>query len=177
MRRYLVALMVAGSLAFVACGNGASAPAGTVTAHATASAPAPSRTPIPTGTRTAIVTTATPAGFTTPPAWPASTPAPSGDSGVEGTVTIGPTCPVQRIDSPCPDRPYEATVIVLDAARRPVAEVRSAADGHFRVVLAPGAYTLSPQAQGAFPHAAEQTVTVLEGQITTVQIAFDSGIR
>lgn len=177
MRGYVVALMVAGSLAVVACGNGAPAPAETVTARATASAPAPSRTPMPTGTRTVIVATATPAGFTTPPAPPASTPAPSGDSGVEGTVTIGPTCPVQRIDSPCPDRPYEATIIVLDGARRQVAEVRSAADGHFRVLLAPGAYTLSPQSQGAFPRAAEQAMTVLEGQITTVRIAFDSGIR
>lgn len=177
MRGYIVALIMAGSLAFVACGNGVSAPAGTVTAHATASALAPSCTPIPTGTRTAIVATATPADFTTPPASPASTPAPSSDTGVEGIVTIGPTCPVQRVDSPCPDRPYEATIFLLDGARRPIAEVRSAADGRFRVVLAPGTYTLSPQAQGAFPHAAEQTVTVLEGQITTVQIAFDSGIR
>ncbi len=36
---------------------------------------------------------------------------------------------------------------------------------------------LSPQSQGAFPRAAEQAVTVIEGLITTVQIAFDSGIR
>ncbi len=151
MRGYVVALMVAGSLAVVACGNGASAPSGTVTAHATASAPAPSRTPTPTGTRTIIVATATPADFTTPPASPVSTPAPSGDSGVEGTVTIGPTCPVQRIDSPCPDRPYEATIIVLDGARRQVAEVRSAADGHFRVLLAPGRLHAEPSVARRLP--------------------------
>ena len=32
----------------------------------------------------------------------------TGKSGIEGTVTIGPTCPVQRLDDPsCDDRPYQ----------------------------------------------------------------------
>src|SRR3990170_4096442 len=29
------------------------------------------------------------------------------DSGVEGHIWIGPTCPVVRIGNECPDRPYE----------------------------------------------------------------------
>jgi hypothetical protein len=110
---------------------------------------------------------------------PAATPtgAPGGASGIEGVVTIGPTCPVQRIDSPCPDRPYEATILVLDNARRQIAEARSGLDGRFRVLVPPGAYTLSPPQTGTPPYAPEQTVTVTAGHLTTVQIVFDSGVR
>lgn len=194
MRGYLVACTLMGALVFAACG-GSGSPTPTTTlddcrnprpnlAPACAYAPSPSPTPGARATTTAASRTALPAPQTTTPGAatatpPASTatPAASGESGIEGTVTIGPTCPVQRIDSPCPDRPYQATITALDGADRKVAEARSGADGRFRLLLPAGTYTLRPESSGAFPHAREQSVAVENGRITPVQIVFDSGIR
>jgi hypothetical protein len=100
-------------------------------------------------------------------------------SGIEGLVTIGPVCPVERIDTPCPDKPYQATLVVTDGQGGEVARVQSSTDGRFRVALAAGAYTLAPQSssQGSFPIAKEQQVEVRAGEYTTVSVQFDSGIR
>jgi hypothetical protein len=100
-------------------------------------------------------------------------------SGIEGLVTIGPMCPVERIDTPCPDKPYQATIVVKDGQGGEVARVQSGEDGRFRVALTPGAYTLAPQSSnpGGFPIAKEQQVEVQVGAFTTVSVQFDSGIR
>lgn len=97
--------------------------------------------------------------------------------GIEGQAVAGPTCPVERIDRPCPDRPYQATVTVSDRAGRFVTRFQTDADGRFRVPLAPGTYRLEPESPGILPRAAELTVTVREGQFTTVLIKYDTGIR
>lgn len=100
-------------------------------------------------------------------------------SGIEGTVTIGPMCPVVRQDTPCPDEPYEATVVIEDESGDEVATAQSGEDGRFRVSLAPGTYTLAPQSpnEGAPPFASEQQVEVREGAYTQVSVSYDSGIR
>ena len=108
--------------------------------------------------------------------------APSGDggnSGIEGTVTIGPMCPVVTQDTPCPDEPYEATVVIEDESGDDVTTAQSGEDGRFRVSLAPGTYTLVPQSPtpGGPPSASEQQVAVAEGAYTEVSIPYDSGIR
>ncbi|MGZ4140101.1 MAG: hypothetical protein ACXVD8_09560, partial [Actinomycetota bacterium] len=64
------------------------------------------------------------------------------DSGVQGTATEGPTCPVQRAGAPPCVRPYEG-VIVVKQGDRVVTQGRSDAAGKFRIVLAPGDYTLT----------------------------------
>ncbi len=101
------------------------------------------------------------------------------DSGIEGSVTIGPMCPVERPDSPCPDQPYAATIVINDSSGHEVARAQSGDDGRFRVALAPGSFTLVPRSpDGAgLPYASEQQVEVREGAYTPVTIAFDSGIR
>jgi hypothetical protein len=99
-------------------------------------------------------------------------------SGISGTVTIGPTCPVERIDDPCPDRPYAATFTVQDDAGHDLCTVQSGDDGHFRVGLPPGAYELVPViGPSRLPYAQPQQVTVTPNQYTEVSIGFDSGIR
>ena len=100
-------------------------------------------------------------------------------SGIEGLVTIGPVCPVERVDTPCPDKPYQAMIVVKNDQGNEVARVQSGQDGRFRVALEPGAYTLAPQSsnEGSFPFASEQQVEVQAGAFTTVSIEFDSGIR
>ncbi len=100
-------------------------------------------------------------------------------SGIEGLVTIGPTCPVERIDTPCADKPYQATIVVKDASGGEVTRVESGQDGRFTVALAPGTYMVAPQSpnQASYPFAKEQQVEVRAGAFTQVSIQFDSGIR
>lgn len=172
MRRYLATVTVIGSLALAACG-GTAPPSRIATPRVMAS---PTATPAFATATIAYATGTPPTGTVTPAAATATLP-PSGDTGIEGMVTIGPTCPVERIDSPCPDRPYAATIAVLDGAGRQVAEARSGADGRFRVLVPPGTYTLRPRQSGTLPHAAELSVTVAADHITDVQVVFDSGIR
>ena len=45
-------------------------------------------------------------------------PPPPGSSGVQGVVSLGPLCPVQRVGLPCPDRPFEATFVLEERAGR-----------------------------------------------------------
>jgi hypothetical protein len=114
-----------------------------------------------------------------PPATPlpTSTSAPTSASGIMGQVRIGPTCPVVQADSPCPDRPFQATITVLDHNRNQVTQVQSDAQGKFRVAVPPGDYVLVPEQPDRVTRADEQTVTVVSGQFTQVTITYDSGIR
>jgi hypothetical protein len=103
---------------------------------------------------------------------------PGADSGIEGLVTIGPMCPVEIEGQPCPDQPYEATIVIEDAGGDEVARVTSDADGRFRLTLEPGTYTLVPQSPASrLPYAGEQSTEIVSGEYTQVTIAYDSGIR
>lgn len=97
-------------------------------------------------------------------------------SGIDGLVQIGPTCPVQRADEPCPDKPF-ATRIRVVADGRLVTTVTSGADGRFHVTLDPGRYTLEPEAKPGPPSAGPVDVTVKADTFEQVTITFDSGIR
>ena len=105
-------------------------------------------------------------------------PAPSGDSGVEGRVTIGPMCPVVQQGTDCPDAPYAAALVVEDERGREAARTESDVDGSFRVALSPGRYQLVPQpGENGMPWAQPVPFTVVAGEWVRVDIAYDSGIR
>ena len=108
----------------------------------------------------------------------ASPPIPSG-TGIQGVVQSGPTCPVERINSPCPPRPLAATIVVRDAAGHEVARTRSGADGLFKVDVAPGTYTVVGLNIGSsmLPRPIPTTATVTSGIYVTVKVEYDSGIR
>lgn len=88
-------------------------------------------------------------------------------------------CPVVREDQPCPDRPYQAILTIRDAAGREVARVESSADGTYALSLAPGSYVMTPESPSAsrLPWAKPQPFEVRALLWTTLDIAFDSGIR
>lgn len=99
------------------------------------------------------------------------------DSGVQGEVRIGPVAPVER-PGVSNDAPYAATLRIARASDgKIVAETKSAADGSFRVALAPGRYVLQPVDGTPLPIAQPQEFTVAPGQFTTVRVDYDSGIR
>jgi hypothetical protein len=108
-----------------------------------------------------------------------ATPPPAG-TGVTGVTVLGPVCPLQRAERPCPDRPVAARLAVLGAkADSPVTTVDSGADGHFTVALAAGQYLLrAVSVAGAPPHSPTLvSIAVEPGRYTTVTVRFDSGIR
>lgn len=111
----------------------------------------------------------------TGPASRAASPTP--ESGLAGTIWLGPLCPVQRADTPCPDQPFQATLTILNDQGARVAQVQSDAQGHFRLRLPPGVYTVRPEPPDAMTRAPEQTVTVAAGQFTPIAITYDSGLR
>lgn len=102
------------------------------------------------------------------------------NSGIIGQVWVGPTCggPVRPDTSTeCPDKPYPTTITVLDPAGQVVTQFTTDSEGHFRVLLQPGSYTLHPESSGKYPTASDQKVQVVSGEFLTVTITYDSGIR
>ncbi|MBI1885278.1 MAG: carboxypeptidase regulatory-like domain-containing protein [Chloroflexi bacterium] len=105
---------------------------------------------------------------------------PSLTSGIRGQVLIGPTCPVVRQGSPCPDAPFQASVEVWNADRTDkITTFRTDEDGRFRVPLPPGEYLLEPLPPnpGVPPTPESQTVTVPAAGFVAVTLHFDTGIR
>lgn len=98
-------------------------------------------------------------------------------SGVEGQVTIGPTCPVEQLNDPCPDKPFQATLAVLDTHGKKVMQFQTDASGYYHMALTPGNYLMHPESPGVMPHASEQPFIVQADQFTTLDIVYDSGIR
>jgi hypothetical protein len=105
--------------------------------------------------------------------------APGIKSGVRGTVTIGPSCPVERMppDPNCADRPQAATFSIDAAAGAHVADVSSDAQGSFALMLPAGTYVISLKGNAAMPSMAPQTFVVSGNKYTELSLQLDSGIR
>jgi hypothetical protein len=105
--------------------------------------------------------------------------APAPDSGIEGLVLIGPTCPVEQVGQGCADEPYAGAVKVVEASSgKVVTTIRSGEDGKFRVALPPGSYRLEPvPASGGLPFGKPIDVVVRPHTYEEVTVSFDSGIR
>lgn len=106
------------------------------------------------------------------------TPSKTG-SGIEGTIKLGPTCPVQRVpeDPSCQDKPYISTVDVKTLGGRTVTSFSSNNFGAFKVDLPAGTYVLYPQMPTPLPRAPTQTVVVKANAYTAITIYYDTGIR
>jgi hypothetical protein len=100
-----------------------------------------------------------------------------GTSGIEGRALAGPQCPVAVEGSPCPDLPWEGTVVATAVSSRDEFTVETDADGAFRLPLAPGDYVLTIRAGSSPPFATPQAVTVERGAFADVVISVDTGIR
>ena len=99
------------------------------------------------------------------------------DSGVRGTVTMGPTKPVCRVDEPC-SRPYAARVVVRNARTgQRVRVVYSDEHGRFRVRLRPGRYRLRAIGDRPVPSCQAVSARVRRHRFTRVSLDCDTGIR
>jgi hypothetical protein len=101
---------------------------------------------------------------------------------LEGHVSIGPLCPVERIppDPRCQptEETYKAWPLAVTRNGVTVATITAGADGRFRVELSPGTYIVrlaNPQqfGSGSLP----ATVTISSSETTTLDIDIDTGIR
>lgn len=101
------------------------------------------------------------------------------ESGVEGFVWIGPTCPVVQVGTECPDRPYETELAVTDIEGNDVANGKSDPDGFFRILLPPGRYILVPEtpSRNAPPFVNPIPFHVELGLFTQLEVNYDSGMR
>jgi hypothetical protein len=101
---------------------------------------------------------------------------PGNSSGVFGTVTAGPTCPVERVGSPCPPAPWVGTVRATDDAGHPT-ETRTDDAGNYTLTLQPGSYEVVAVTDGGPPTGQPVTVDVQAAQPIRVDLTVDTGIR
>jgi hypothetical protein len=116
--------------------------------------------------------------FVAPKISPTTTP--EALSGVEGTVTLGPTCPVMMNppDPQCADKPYETTLVISSTqSGKSSLVVKTDATGHYKALLAPGTYIVSAQSGATLPRLQPINFLVRNGMMTELNFSFDSGIR
>ncbi len=101
-------------------------------------------------------------------------------SGVRGSVTLSPTCPVERMppDPACAPKPYATTIIVYRVgSKTPYLLGNSNEKGVFEFPLAPGEYTLAAKGGQVLPRCGEVSVMVSPNTYTSTEIFCDTGIR
>ncbi len=102
-------------------------------------------------------------------------------SGLEGNVVSGPHKPVSRPGDPDGGRPVAGAVIIVeDANGNEVARTIADAKGAFKVVVAPGKYTVTarfPNQKGSFPMPASCEVSVPKQGYQSLNIKLDTGVR
>jgi hypothetical protein len=101
---------------------------------------------------------------------------------LQGQVTIGPICPVERPDQPCLPTPeaYAARkVLVFGPDGTTLAETGPLnRTGYYRVQLDPGTYVVDINHVGIDRSSdVPRTITVAGGETTTLDISIDTGIR
>jgi hypothetical protein len=97
------------------------------------------------------------------------------DSGIRGTVTAGPQCPVVRAESPCPDAPWSGSIRVTGGDGVDV-EISTFDGGRFSIAVDPGTYQVQPQVMGPST-VAPVTVEVPGRGYVEVELSVDTGIR
>ena len=98
---------------------------------------------------------------------------------LRGTITMGPTMPVQRLGGPPAIAPVVgARVDIANVDGITVASVTTGADGSYSVPLAPGDYVVTVRpATRMIGRNAPRSVTVTPGAPTALDIMLDTGIR
>ena len=100
-------------------------------------------------------------------------------TGIRGTVTLSPTCPIQTEEDPCVE-PFQANLRVECPEGFEIMTIRSDTNGEFEVRLPPGEYRvvpLQPDPQSPYPFASPMNVVVPADGFAEVQVNYDTGIR
>jgi hypothetical protein len=109
-----------------------------------------------------------------------ATDTPQSTGYVKGSVTIGPLCPVERADKPCPVPPETYTsrnVIVYEADQTTIKTKRAlSATGSYSIALAPGTYWVQIDPAG-IGEGEKKQVSVTAGNTVITDFDIDTGIR
>ncbi len=137
----------------------------------------------PTKTLIPPIKTPPPPTKTKVPATPTPTLAPASNvqtGKLRGHIVAGPTCPVQRVDSPCPPRPVVGRAIYVKDQQTGnlLQTLTSDVNGYFGVDLKPGTYIVEVAKVGiesdrSGPH----KITLVAGQTVVLEIEIDTGMR
>ncbi len=102
---------------------------------------------------------------------------------LEGKITIGPLCPVEKFPPDPRCQPTEATykawpiaVYTFDKKTK-VAQIEPLVNGTYKVELPIGEYVVDLEKQHMFGKNLPAAVTIKKGEITTLNIDCDTGIR
>ena len=101
---------------------------------------------------------------------------------LEGNVTIGPICPVEQPDSPCPVpcEVYQARHVMIynENGTKLLKQVAIDCTGHYRVELWPGEYTVDISDVG-IDHSGDvpKKIEINSGLTIGFDIDIDTGIR
>ena len=108
----------------------------------------------------------------------AAMPVSADETGIEGTVLIGPIRPGPAMAGQSDEAPFRASFLVLDSEHK-VASFESDDQGYFKVLLPAGEYTIVPVKSTPilFPGRQKKTVTVPEDGFANVTLRFDTGMR
>lgn len=91
-------------------------------------------------------------------------------------VRLGPMCPVEQANSPCPDKPMANTKVDVAQGGAVVATATTDAQGRFEVAVPAGVYTVQAVTTG-IQSSRGVSATVTDGSWTSVKVLVDSGIR
>ncbi|MGI8956743.1 MAG: carboxypeptidase-like regulatory domain-containing protein [Chthoniobacterales bacterium] len=107
--------------------------------------------------------------------------APASENGIEGVIYISPSRPgPQRIDMPNKAPVANIDFVVLkgkEKEKEKVASFTTDAEGHFRVTVPPGHYTITRKDGGATIGRWHYEVEVVAGKMAQVDWTADSGMR
>jgi hypothetical protein len=95
---------------------------------------------------------------------------------VTGHVRSAPSCPVERLGTPCPPRAAARALVELRSGDRTVASTRTDDTGRYVLRAGPGDYVVRATGAG-FGATAERAVHLDPGGTATVDLRVDSGIR
>jgi hypothetical protein len=103
-----------------------------------------------------------------------------GAGGITGITVVDVGCPTVITATTCPTRPLPARLrVIRPNSTNVVAELQTHNDGTFTMMLPPGRYEIeSSNLSGTpFPTAHPLSVEVIDGQLKSITIEFDSGVR
>ena len=103
-------------------------------------------------------------------------------AGVTGHVTLGPTCPVESVETPCEDQPAANVVVAVSeplpgeayAAGPTVTRGTTDSEGSFRIAVPPGESIVTARAGMS---CGLMDARVIDDTFVTVTVTCDTGIR
>lgn len=107
---------------------------------------------------------------------------PASNSGIRGTVLLGPTCPVEKVppDPACADKPYKTTInaIKIGSPQSSIFKAVGSDDaGRYEITLPAGEYALQPVGGNPLPRCETKNVVVEANKFGEINLSCDTGIR